>query len=205
MCRVAVVFYFGARNYILTPVSGFVHSILEQRRRHAFYSRRSLQTTGTPAKEQHALRSYCSAKIRLIEQRAKAGQPDRCRRQRQTLGALSRETGPSDANCAVPDCLWNRIQLKMITEAVRQALGAEMHEPSRCPACLQKKAELMKRNFIKLKKAQVEAAVLREKIEEQIYTRDPITLIGEIQRDLPRPSDSPSEIWRRLAERRKTA
>ncbi|KGL78609.1 Uncharacterized protein C8orf48, partial [Tinamus guttatus] len=76
-----------------------------------------------------------------------------------------------------------------------QVTEAVVHKSSLCPDCMKKKAELAKINFLRQKKTLVERALLQEKMEEQIYSRDVLTLIGETLRSLPKLSEDPSNVW----------
>ncbi|KFV03539.1 Uncharacterized protein C8orf48, partial [Pterocles gutturalis] len=97
--------------------------------------------------------------------------------------------------CIVPDRLVNRIHLKNIRETVKQVTEAQIHEPSVCPDCQKKKAELAKIAFLRRKKVLMESALIQEKLEEQIYSRDVLTLIGEALGSLPKPSEDPRNLW----------
>jgi len=48
---------------------------------------------------------------------------------------------------------------------------AQVHKSSLCPDCKKKKAELAEIAFLRQKKILMERALLREKLEEQIYSR----------------------------------
>ncbi|KFV61451.1 Uncharacterized protein C8orf48, partial [Dryobates pubescens] len=76
-----------------------------------------------------------------------------------------------------------------------QVTEAEIHRPSVCPDCQKKEAELAKVAFLRRKKVLMESALIQDKLEEQIYTRDVITLLGEAVRDLPKPSEDPKSLW----------
>ncbi|KFV16208.1 Uncharacterized protein C8orf48, partial [Tauraco erythrolophus] len=76
-----------------------------------------------------------------------------------------------------------------------QATEAQIHEPSACPDCQKKKAELAKSAFLRRKKILMESALIQEKLEEQIYSTDVLTHIGEALRSFPKPSEDPRNLW----------
>ncbi|KAG9271935.1 hypothetical protein AMEX_G12873 [Astyanax mexicanus] len=78
--------------------------------------------------------------------------------------------------------------------------GAEQdfHEPSRCRACLAKQADLAMNFFIRKKRNQLQAQLLQEKMDLHLYNKDTVCLLGEMLKDMPKPSDDPCEIWKRL-------
>ncbi|KFQ42870.1 Uncharacterized protein C8orf48, partial [Nestor notabilis] len=96
--------------------------------------------------------------------------------------------------CIVPDGLMNRIRLKNIRETVKQVAEAQIHEPSMCPACQEKEAELAKITFHRRKKVLMENALIQEKLDEQIYSRDALTLLGEALGSIPKPSEDPRSL-----------
>lgn len=52
---------------------------------------------------------------------------------------------------------------------VFQVTEAQIHEPSKCPDCQKKEAELAQITFLRQKKTLMESALIQEKLEEQIY------------------------------------
>ncbi|KFU91150.1 Uncharacterized protein C8orf48, partial [Chaetura pelagica] len=97
--------------------------------------------------------------------------------------------------CIVPDHLMNRIHLKNIRETLKQVTEAEIHDSSVCPDCQKKEAELAQVAFLRRKKVLMESALIQEKLEEQIYSRDVLTILGEALRSLPKPSEDPRNLW----------
>uniref|UniRef100_UPI00398F6142 uncharacterized protein C8orf48-like n=1 Tax=Pristiophorus japonicus TaxID=55135 RepID=UPI00398F6142 len=153
--------------------------------------------------ESAPLQIYCSMKIDQIQQQlhVKQSEPNNHRR-RHLNKPLGREATPQQ-NCIVPQHLINRVRLKCITETVKQVVETNMHQPSRCATCLKKISELAEHNFLRIKKIQLEEASLQDKIEEHIYTKDALTLIGEIHSGLPKYSDTASLVWKRLFDSKK--
>ncbi|KFW96070.1 Uncharacterized protein C8orf48, partial [Phalacrocorax carbo] len=78
---------------------------------------------------------------------------------------------------------------------VFQVTEAQIHETSVCPECQKKKAELAKITFLRQKKTLMESSLIQEKLEEQIYSRDVLTLIGEALRSCPKPSEDSRSLW----------
>lgn len=149
--------------------------------------------------ESKAVKSFCREKIRKMGRWQKRSECCRDREQQQSLpGSAQRET---TLNCRIPEHLVTRLQLKHILEIVKQATEVEIHQPSMCSACLSKRAELARESFIKIKKTQLESVLLQEKLEENLYNRDPICLVGEVLKDLPKLSDDPSKIWHALIKK----
>ncbi|XP_078496240.1 uncharacterized protein C8orf48 homolog isoform X3 [Lissotriton helveticus] len=147
-----------------------------------------------------ALQTFCFNKIRQIRHSSSSKKQD-CRRKKTTQ---SRKAATSDVNSAAPSALVNRMYLNNIMATMKQAKEIKIHEPSKCPDCLAKKAKLAKFDFIRRRKTAVEVILLEEKLEEQLYLKDSITLIGEIHRTLPKLSDDPQLVWQRLLESRTT-
>ncbi|XP_059832957.1 uncharacterized protein C8orf48-like [Hypanus sabinus] len=151
--------------------------------------------------ESAPVQKYCSMKIDQIQQRIQQEQSEPNKYGMQHLTKpLGRETAPQQ-NCIVPQHLINRVRLKYITETVKQIVQTNVHQPSRCAACLKEISKLAEHNFFRVKQIQLEEASLQEKIEEHIYTKDGITLIGEIHSSLPKYSDAASLVWKRLFDK----
>ncbi|XP_062358953.1 uncharacterized protein C8orf48 homolog [Cinclus cinclus] len=141
--------------------------------------------------ELDALRCFCSRRISRMQQE----QAQRCRKLHWGIPARQSERGNS---CAVPARLMNRILLENTRQAVKQVTEAEIHEASTCPDCQQKEAELAKAAFLRHKKTLLEGALIQEKLEKQLYSRDMLTLLGEALRSFPKPSEDPRDLWQRL-------
>ncbi|XP_041075780.1 uncharacterized protein C8orf48 homolog isoform X1 [Polyodon spathula] len=162
--------------------------------------------------ESKAVKSYCREKIRKMRRWQKRSECCRHREQQQSLpGSEQQET---TLNCRIPEELVTRLQLKHIMKIVKQATEVEIHQPSMCSACLSKRAELARESFIQIKKTQLESVLLQEKLEENLYNRvcsqcysptDPICLVGEVLKDLPKLSDDPSKIWHALIKKEQVA
>ncbi|XP_054497609.2 uncharacterized protein C8orf48 homolog [Agelaius phoeniceus] len=140
-----------------------------------------------------ALSHFCSRRISSMQQQQQRAQKG----SRQHWGGPARQTETAES-CAVPAQLMNRILLENTREAVKQVTEAEIHEVSTCPDCQQKEAELAKVAFLRQKKTLLEGALIQEKVEEQFYSRDMLTLLGEALRSFPKPSEDPRDLWQRL-------
>uniref|UniRef100_A0A8B9INR2 Uncharacterized protein n=1 Tax=Anser cygnoides TaxID=8845 RepID=A0A8B9INR2_ANSCY len=159
------------------------------------------EVTELPDEELDALRSFCTVKIRRMHQGLISKQASGVRSRKLQHGFTSKKSETSDLNCTVPGQLMNRIRLKSIRETVRQVTEAQVHQSSQCPDCKKKAAELAEITFLRQKKALVERALLQEKSEEQIYSRDALTLIGETLRSFPELSEDPRNLWQRLKDK----
>lgn len=162
-----------------------------------------LQTEITSASDEelNALQSFCTIKINLIHHRANSKEK-KSSRHKKLQRRLDAEASEVDAfNCTVPDELLNRIYFKNMRTTLKQVATAKQHISSRCPDCNRKRAELAQSTFLKQKKTLLESLLLQEKIDEHLYTKDFLTLIAEAHQGLPRLSDDPSMIWKRLNEK----
>ncbi|XP_068552787.1 uncharacterized protein C8orf48 homolog isoform X2 [Anas acuta] len=159
------------------------------------------EVTELPDEELDALRTFCTDKIRRMHQGLISKQASGVRSRKLQHGFTSKKSERSDLNCKVPGQLMNRIRLKNIRETINQVTEAQVHRSSQCPDCKKKKAELAEITFLRQKKALVERALLQEKLEEQIYSRDALTLIGETLRSFPKLSEDPRNLWQRIKDK----
>ncbi|XP_063287043.1 uncharacterized protein C8orf48 homolog isoform X1 [Pelobates fuscus] len=140
--------------------------------------------------ERNALAAFCIKKIRNIQHPS-------VKLQDQSHPA----THPKRAvveDCKCPIQLFNRVWLKNTMETMKQLNRIDMHQPSTCPHCCAKHAELAKSEFLRKRKTKLESLILEKKIEEFVFNKDAVTLIGEIHQSLPRLSDERNIIWQRL-------
>lgn len=147
---------------------------------------------------QGALRSFCAVKINQLSHLPNSIQPKKNKRNSQRQGSASKKPFPCERNCIIPDQLVNRLHLQNIQETMKQLAEAEMHQPSQCPHCQKAEAKLAEDAFLRRKKTLMENVLLEEKLEELIYTKDSLTLIGEIHKNFPKLSDDPRDIWQKL-------
>ncbi|XP_075291271.1 uncharacterized protein C8orf48 homolog isoform X4 [Opisthocomus hoazin] len=148
--------------------------------------------------ELDALQSFCTVKISKMRQQLISKQANGGKSRKLQHGFTAKKPEREDLNCVVPDRLMNRIRLKNSRETAKQVTEAQIHEPSVCPDCQKQKAELAEVAFLRQKKSLMESALIQEKLEEQIYSRDVLTLIGEALRSFPKPSEDPRNLWQRL-------
>uniref|UniRef100_A0A8C2YER9 Uncharacterized protein n=2 Tax=Coturnix japonica TaxID=93934 RepID=A0A8C2YER9_COTJA len=156
------------------------------------------EMTELSGEELDALQSFCIIKIRRVQQELISKQASGGKSRKQQHGFTSRASEASDLNCIVPNRLMNRIRLKNLQETFKQVTETQVHKSSLCPDCKKKKAELAKIAFLRQKKVLMERALLQEKLEEQIYSRDVLTLIGESLRSFPKLSEDPRNLWQKL-------
>ncbi|XP_061454872.1 uncharacterized protein C8orf48 homolog isoform X3 [Rhineura floridana] len=147
-----------------------------------------------------ALQSFCAIKINQLCHVSTSTPLKRNKRNYQRHRFTSEKPLTCDLNCTVPEQLMNRLHLKNIKETLKQITDAEMHQPSRCLHCTKKRAELAQDIFLRRRKTLMEEVLLQEKLEECMYTKDALTLIGEIHRSLPKLSEDPKNIWQELNE-----
>nr|KAF6460059.1 hypothetical protein HJG59_001938 [Molossus molossus] len=162
-----------------------------------------LPTEITPVSDEqlNALQSFCTIKINLIHHRANSKEKKSSRHKKLPL-RLDAEVSERDAShCTVPDELLNRIYLKNTMATLKEVATVKQHISSRCPDCNRKRAELAQSAFLKRKKTLLESFLLQDQIDEHLHTKDFLTLIGEVHRGLPRLSDDPKIIWKRLNEK----
>ncbi|XP_051688483.1 uncharacterized protein C8orf48 homolog [Oryctolagus cuniculus] len=146
--------------------------------------------------ELNTLQTFCSVKINLIHHRV-SSKEKKSRRRKRLRVPLDGEA----SHCPVPAELLNRIYFKNMRMTVEQVAAAEEHISSQCPDCNRKRAELAQAAFLRQKKTLLESLLLQEKIDEHLHTKDVLTRIREAHQGLPRLSDDPKIIWRRLNEK----
>ncbi|XP_034969821.2 uncharacterized protein C8orf48 homolog [Zootoca vivipara] len=151
--------------------------------------------------ELSALQSFCAIKINQLHHVPSPMPLKRSKHNEQRHGFTSEKPLTFDLNCTVPDQLLNRLHLKNIKETLKQVADTEMHQPSQCVHCTKKRAELADDAFLRRWKILMEEVLLKEKLEEYMYTKDSLTLIGEMHRCLPKLSGDPRNIWQELNER----
>ncbi|XP_077000786.1 uncharacterized protein C8orf48 homolog [Tamandua tetradactyla] len=151
--------------------------------------------------EMNALQSFCSVKINLIRRRVNSKKTKSSKHKKPPL-LLDAEDSKTDVlDCTIPNELLNRIYLKNMRTTPKQVVAAKQHISSQCPNCNRKRAELAQSAFLKRKKTLLESFLLQEKIDEHLHTKDFLTYIGEAHKGLPRLSDDPRLIWKRLNEK----
>uniref|UniRef100_A0A8C5PND1 Uncharacterized protein n=1 Tax=Leptobrachium leishanense TaxID=445787 RepID=A0A8C5PND1_9ANUR len=147
----------------------------------------------TTMEESNALVAFCTRKLRQIQN------PPVKLHQNQSRSATNlRRPVLGDPQGPVPIQLFNRIRLQNTKESAKQLMQIEMHQPSACPDCCAVQAELAKNTFLRMKKTKLESHLLENKIQDVIYSKDIVTLIGEIHQSLPRLSDESNIIWQKL-------
>lgn len=80
------------------------------------------EVTELPDEELDALRTFCTDKIRRMQQGLISKQASGVRSRKLQHGFTSKKSETSDLNCKVPGQLMNRIRLKNIRETINQVL-----------------------------------------------------------------------------------
>ncbi|XP_004382867.1 uncharacterized protein C8orf48 homolog [Trichechus manatus latirostris] len=152
-------------------------------------------------KELNALQSFCNVKISLMHGRLNYKEVKSSRGKKMQLGPDAEDPAIDAWKCAAPDELSNRIYLKNTRATLQQVLAAKQHVSPQCHHCNSKRAELAQSAFLEQKKTLLESLLLQQKIDEHLHTKDFLTFIGEAHKSLPRLSDDPRLIWKRLTEK----
>ncbi|KAJ6652115.1 hypothetical protein lerEdw1_013344 [Lerista edwardsae] len=118
-----------------------------------------------------ALQAFCAVRINQLCQPPNSIQPKRKKRSAQRHGSAPEKPLAGRSNCIVLDQLVNRLHLQNVKETMKQLAEAEMHQPSGCPHCQKKKAELAEDAFLRRKKYLLEKVLLEEKLEELVCTK----------------------------------
>lgn len=158
------------------------------------------EVLGVSDEELNALQSFCTVKINLMKHKVNA-KGKRSSKHKKLHFRLDKDTKEFDLlNSAVPEALLNRTYFKNLS-IVKQEATTKQHISSECLGCNRKRAELAQSTFLKQKKTLLESLLLQEKIDEHIHTKDFLTRVAEAHQDLPRLSDDPRLIWKRLKEK----
>ncbi|XP_078720847.1 uncharacterized protein C8orf48 homolog [Lampetra fluviatilis] len=101
----------------------------------------------------------------------------------------------------VPEALLQRLRLAAMADDMRQASTLQLHVPASCSACRDAAAALARQDFVRRRRSQLQEGRLQREIEGHLYTKDSLSLIGDIHEGLPRPSAPPEVIWGQLKSR----
>ncbi|KAL6479652.1 hypothetical protein MHYP_G00106850 [Metynnis hypsauchen] len=152
-------------------------------------------TKGLDMDEAVALKTYCKRRLKHIEQQKPSLE---CEEKHQKRNRTSIKLAESISAQNVPVRFMCTLKLKTFREEMKKGAEQDFHEPFRCRACLAKQADLALNYFIRKKTNQLRAQLLDERIQSHLYNKDTVCLLGELLKDLPKPSDDPCEIWQRL-------
>ncbi|XP_013929486.1 PREDICTED: uncharacterized protein C8orf48 homolog isoform X1 [Thamnophis sirtalis] len=156
---------------------------------------------GISEKELGALQSFCASKINHLRHQRSSEPLRRNSRKEQRPRMVSRRQQTGGCNSPVPPELVNRLHLKSLKEMMKKIAEMEVHQPSQCRFCMKKRAGFAKVEFLSRKKTILDNVLLQEKLEDYMYTKDSLTLIGEIHKSLPKLSEDPRNIWQKLNKR----
>ncbi|XP_012689881.1 uncharacterized protein C8orf48 homolog [Clupea harengus] len=152
-----------------------------------------MESSGTQQLDEDiAMRKYC--KKTIIKMKLK--KRDSGHRQN-----TSRQKPEFEDPALIPQQLVNLLKMKAFREKLKTAAEMEFHDPQHCRSCQVKQAELARDDFIRRKTTRLLSPLLEDKIQSHFLNRNSICLIGEVLRDLPRPTDDPGLVWEALKAR----
>ncbi|XP_063414623.1 uncharacterized protein LOC134696639 [Mytilus trossulus] len=95
-----------------------------------------------------------------------------------------------------------KLKIKNLISKMENAAKSDLHDPKRCRECREYEKELdeeaAKRHFIRIKKSQIQKDITENQLEKHIIRMNPINLIGELAKSLPRPTADPAEITEQM-------
>ncbi|XP_072466518.1 uncharacterized protein C8orf48 homolog [Notamacropus eugenii] len=142
--------------------------------------------------ELDALRSFCTTRINSMSNLRKKSRTKK----------LQHKSGVENpvldkSNLVLPVQQVNGLSLQDSKAQVRKITGVKEHN-SEHSSDHDKKGDLKQIASQIEKKTFLESTRAEEKMEEYKYVKDILILIGEIHKNLPRLSDDPEKIWKRL-------
>ncbi|CAG2213487.1 unnamed protein product [Mytilus edulis] len=95
-----------------------------------------------------------------------------------------------------------KLKIKNLITKMENVAKCELHDPKRCIECREYEKELdeeaAKRHFIRIKKSQIQKYITENQLEKHIIRMNPINLIGDLAKSLPRPTADPAEITEQM-------
>lgn len=95
-----------------------------------------------------------------------------------------------------------RLKCKNLITNMENASKYDIHDPKRCRECraYERKIdeEAARRHFIRIKKSQIQKDITENQFQQHLIKMDPINLIGELAKSLPRCTADPAEITEQL-------
>ncbi|XP_070552684.1 uncharacterized protein C8orf48 homolog [Ptychodera flava] len=96
--------------------------------------------------------------------------------------------------------LIERLKLTNIMEKMHKAANIELHDPKKCHICCIAREYNTEQSFIKTKTALAERKAMDLKVEKYLSNHDSITLIGDLAKTLPKPTEDPQQIWQKMMQ-----
>lgn len=94
--------------------------------------------------------------------------------------------------------LVNRLTTENLLYATKSANRKKIHDPKSCKKCIRTEEKLARYEFLKRNMTRVESSNLDRKIDDIVHTTDTIFMIGDLAATLPKHSDDPDDIWKKL-------
>ncbi|XP_068920665.1 uncharacterized protein C8orf48 homolog [Petaurus breviceps papuanus] len=143
-------------------------------------------------RELDALRSFCDNRINLVSNLRKKSRTKKLQNKSGVENPVS-----DKSNLLVPVQQVNRLNLQDPKAQIRKMAGI-IKQNSVHSSDHKKKRDLKQVAFQSKEKTFLDSTRTEEKMEEYKYIKDILILIGEIHKNLPRLSDEPEKIWKRL-------
>lgn len=152
----------------------------------------TMESPDAQQRDEDLTRRYCKRTIKRMK--LKKGDSDH-------REINSRQSPESEDNPPVPQHLINRLKMKAFREKLKTAAEMEFHDPQRCRTCQVKQANLAQDDFIRRRTTHLLSPLLEGKLQSHLLNKNSICLIGEVLKDLPRPTDDPGLVWEALKAR----
>lgn len=95
-----------------------------------------------------------------------------------------------------------RLKCENLITKMENAVNYDIHDPKRCKECREYEREIdeeaARRHYIRLKKSQIQKDITENQFQKHLARMDPIILIGELAKSLPRATTDPAEITDQL-------
>lgn len=146
------------------------------------------------------IQDYCHLKLNtLLEKKKNSGthQP-RCEershdikpraqmQERQNLGS----NDPSGL-----DLILRKVEMDNFTRKTRNLTSASLHDPRDCSKCRRLDGNLKRKEFLRTNIRKLQKDSIDRKIEKHLLEYNPLSMIGSIAADLPKPSMSSKRVW----------
>ncbi|XP_022086829.1 uncharacterized protein C8orf48-like [Acanthaster planci] len=93
------------------------------------------------------------------------------------------------------------LKIGNLLSAMKQAASVDTTSRAEsCQQCQEARAAALKWDFIRQRTSRLKNELTERRLDWLLSTQDPLTVIGDLARQLPMPADDPKEVWNRLMD-----
>ncbi|XP_038055736.1 uncharacterized protein C8orf48 homolog [Patiria miniata] len=151
-----------------------------------------------PEAEERSL--FCQKVIQMVQHKNRQGGAS-TKAQTGGIGEKSRSSSNDHSGILINREVIDRLKIENLLSTMKKAASiATTSGTDSCQHCQESQTAALRRDFIRHRTSRLGNELTERRLDWLLSTQDPLTAVGDLARELPKPTDDPQELWDRMMD-----